>query len=51
MPLNTVDLAYRSLGVRRTAEVGLPAGLFLTSKSPCTVEIPGGQVTYSTPGE
>ena len=51
VPLSSVDLAYRSLGVRRTAEVGLPAAVFLTSKSPCTVEIPGGQVTYSTPGE
>ena len=51
VPLNSIDLAYRSLGVRRTAEVGLPAALFLTSKSPCTVEVPGGQVTYSTPGE
>lgn len=51
VPLGHVDLAYRSLGVRRTAEVGLPPALFLTSKSPCTVEIPGGQVTYSTPGE
>jgi hypothetical protein len=51
VPLGYVDLAYRSLGVRRTAEVGLPALLLLTSKSPCTVEIPGGQVTYSTPGE
>ena len=24
-------------------EVGLPAAVFLTSKSPCTVEVPGGQ--------
>jgi hypothetical protein len=51
VPLGYVDLAYRSLGVRRTAEVGLPPGLFLTSKSPCTVEVPGGRVTYSTPTE
>ena len=50
-PLGSVDLAYRSLGVRRTAEVPLPATLFLTSKSPCTVKTPGGQVTYSTPAE
>ena len=50
VPLNYVELAYRALGVRRTREVALPAALFLTSKSPCTVEVPGGQVTYSTPG-
>ena len=51
VPLGYVDLAYRSLGVRRTAEVALPATLFLAAKSPCTVEVPGGEVTYSTPGE
>ena len=32
-------------------EVALPAALFLASKSPCTVQVPGGEVTYSTPGE
>ena len=51
MPLSYVDLAYRSLGIRRTAEVALPAALFLASKSPCTVQVPGGEVTHSTPGE
>ena len=50
-PLGSIDLAYRSLGVRRTVEVGLPASLFLSSRSPCTVQVPGGEVTYSRPGE
>ncbi len=49
--LNSIDLAYRALGVRRTATVHLPATLLLSSKSPCTVEVPGGLVTYKTPGE
>ncbi|MBA2299498.1 MAG: hypothetical protein H0W22_01865, partial [Chloroflexi bacterium] len=51
LPLNHIGLAYRALGIRRTSEVGLPAVLFLTSKSPCTVQVPGGEITYSTPGE
>jgi hypothetical protein len=51
VPLASIDLAYRALGVRRTVEVGLPPMLFLTSKSPCTVQVPGGHVTYSRPGE
>ena len=51
VPLNHVQLVYRTLGLRRSTEVALPAAVFVTSMSPCTVEIPGGQVTYSTPGE
>ena len=50
-PIASIELAYRALGVRRTVEVGLPPLLFFTSKSPCTVQVPGGQVTYSRPGE
>jgi hypothetical protein len=48
-PLGFVDLRSRVLGFERTTEVGLPSVMSFTSKDPCTVEIPGGTVTYSTP--
>jgi hypothetical protein len=46
-------VAYARQGrwMRRIGVVVLVAALFLTSRSPCTVQIPGGQVTYSRPGE
>lgn len=49
LPLTSVDVAYRVLGFERTTEVGLPATLSIPSRSPCTVEIPGGTVTYRAP--
>ncbi len=51
LPLTHIDVAYRVLGFERTTEVGLPAILSFPEKDPCTVQIPGGPVTYSTPGE
>ncbi len=51
VPLSRFDIAYRALGIRRTAVVELPAAVFVTSKSPCTVDVPGGYVTYTTPVE
>jgi hypothetical protein len=51
LPLTHLGLRYRVLGLERTTDVGLPAVVFVTGKSPCTVEIPGGTVTYGNPGE
>jgi hypothetical protein len=51
LPLTHLDLRYRVLGLERTTDVGMPALVFVAGKNPCTVEIPGGKVTYSTPGE
>lgn len=49
LPLGHIDLAYRVLGFERSTQIGLPAVLSFPAKDPCTVQIPGGTVTYSTP--
>lgn len=46
LPLLRVPIAYRVLGVDRVAEVGLPALVVVAAASVCTVEIPGGTITY-----
>lgn len=51
LPLTHLDLTYRVLGFERTTDVGLPAVVFVTATTPCTVAIPGGTITYSTPGQ
>jgi hypothetical protein len=51
LPLTHVDLAYRVMGFQRSTEVGLAAILSFPSRSPCTVQVPGGTITFSTPGQ
>lgn len=51
LPLTHLDIRYRVLGLERTTNVGLPAVAFVAGKSPCTVDTPGGTVTYSVPRE
>lgn len=46
LPLVRVPIAYRVLGVDRIAEVGLPATVFVTAAAVCTVQVPGGSITY-----
>lgn len=46
LPINWVRLTYRVAGIERTEPVGLPATILIGSRSPCTVAIPGGTVTY-----
>lgn len=49
LPLTHVGVVYRVLGFERSTEVGLPAVLSFPSRSPCTVDVPGGTVTFSAP--
>jgi hypothetical protein len=51
VPLDDINIAYRALAIRRTVGIGLPAVVFVTSKSPCTVEVRGGSIRYTTPAE
>ena len=46
LPFLQVQLTHRVLGIERSEAVGLPVALFVPSKSTCTVEVPGGTVTY-----
>ncbi|MEX2182831.1 MAG: hypothetical protein WEC14_00125 [Chloroflexota bacterium] len=46
LPITSVPLAYRVLGIERTTDVGLPATLFIAARKGCTAPIPGGFVTY-----
>ena len=45
-PITRVPIAYRVLGIERTADVGLPAVLFIPTESGCTAPFPGGWITY-----
>lgn len=49
LPLTHVNVVYRVLGFERSTEVGLPAVLSFPSRSPCTVDVPGGTVTFRAP--
>jgi len=51
LPLSHLAIRYRVLGLERTTDVGMPAVVLVAEKSPCTVEVPGGTVTYSNPGD
>lgn len=46
LPMASVPIAYRVLGIERTADVGLPAVVFIPTESGCTAPIPGGRITY-----
>jgi hypothetical protein len=49
--LTRFKMAYRVLGFERSTELGMPVIVAATQKDPCTVEIPGGTVTYGTPDQ
>jgi hypothetical protein len=49
LPFLHVQVTYRVLGIERSETVGLPVALFVPSKATCTVEVPGGTVTYGEP--
>ena len=49
LPLLHVQLTYRVLGIERSESVGLPVAVFVPEKATCTVDVPGGTVTYSDP--
>jgi hypothetical protein len=49
LPLTHIAMTYRVLGIERTEEVGLPAAALVAAKEICTVEIPGGTITYGPP--
>jgi hypothetical protein len=49
LPLLHVQLTYRVLGIERSETVGLPVALFVPEKATCTVDVPGGTVTYGEP--
>jgi len=51
VPLTHFGLAYRVLGFERTTEIGMPVMLTVAQRNPCTVEVPGGTITYSTPDQ
>jgi hypothetical protein len=46
LPLVRYAMTYRVLGVERSEEIGLAAPLFVAAKVSCTVQVPGGTVTY-----
>jgi hypothetical protein len=48
LPLFRFPVRYRALGIEQTTDVSLPADMFVAAKARCTVEIPGGTVTYGT---
>ena len=49
LPLLHFQLTYRVLGIERSETVGLPVALFVPEKATCTVDVPGGTVTYGEP--
>jgi hypothetical protein len=49
LPLTNYTVRYRVLGIERTAVVGLPATAFVTARNECTVDVPGGSITYGPP--
>jgi hypothetical protein len=46
VPLSRFGMTYRVLGIERAEEVPLPADLVVPAMTTCTVEVPGGSVTY-----
>lgn len=46
LPITSIPLTYRVVGVERTTDVGLPVPLFIAAQDGCTAPIPGGFVTY-----
>jgi len=46
LPITRLPLTYRVLGIERTADIGLPATVFVAARKGCTAPIPGGYVTY-----
>jgi hypothetical protein len=49
LPILHVQVTYRVLGIERSEVVGLPLAVFVQEKAPCTVQVPGGTVTYNEP--
>lgn len=49
LPLLHVQLTYRVVGIERAESVGLPVALFVPAKTSCTVNVPGGTVTFGEP--
>jgi len=46
LPILWVQLTYRVLGIERSEPIGLPSVMWVPAKVTCTVDVPGGTVTY-----
>jgi hypothetical protein len=46
LPIMWVQVTYRVLGIERSQPIGLPPTVWVPAKATCTVQVPGGTVTY-----